>query len=76
MEWQALHQRNPKTVEKAARASMKIHIAAMMDFWNMGVLKLDCGNNIRQMALVEGFKTAFDFPPFVPTCLCPFFVVL
>ena len=63
--------RKPKTLEKVTRASMKIHGVAMMDFWNMGVLKLDCGNNIRQMALEQGLKTgrglktAFDFQGFV-----------
>ena len=33
---------------------MKKHVAAMVDFWNMGVPTLDYGNNIRQVALDEG----------------------
>ena len=72
-EWQALRQSDPKAVEKAARASMKINVAAMVDFWNMGVPTLDYGNNIRQVALEEGLETAFDFPGFVPAYIRPFF---
>ncbi len=72
-EWQAKRQSDPKVVETAARASMKIHVAAMVDFWNMGVPTLDYGNNIRQVALEEGLETAFDFPGFVPAYIRPLF---
>ncbi len=66
-------ERDPKAVEKAARASMKIHVAAMVDFWNMGVPTLDYGNNIRQVALDEGLENAFAFPGFVPAYIRPLF---
>ena len=72
-EWQAKRQSDPKVVETAARASMKIHVAAMVDFWKMGIPTLDYGNNIRQMALEEGLETAFDFPGFVPAYIRPLF---
>ena len=72
-EWQAKRQSDPKVVETAARASMKIHVTAMVDFWNMGVPTLDYGNNIRQVALEEGLETAFDFPGFVPAYIRPLF---
>ena len=49
-EWQAAQERDPGGVEKAARASMKIHVEAMVDFWNQGIPTLDYGNNIRQVA--------------------------
>ena len=53
-EWREKRESDPKAVERAARASMKTHVAAMVDFWNAGVPTLDYGNNIRQVALDEG----------------------
>ncbi len=72
-EWKARRESDPKAVEKAARASMKIHVAAMVDFWNAGVPTLDYGNNIRQVALDEGLENAFAFPGFVPAYIRPLF---
>ncbi len=72
-EWKAKRESDPKTVEKAARASMKTHVAAMVDFWNAGVPTLDYGNNIRQVALEEGLENAFAFPGFVPAYIRPLF---
>ncbi len=72
-EWREKRESDPKAVEKAARASMKIHVAAMVDFWNAGVPTLDYGNNIRQVALEEGLENAFDFPGFVPAYIRPLF---
>lgn len=72
-EWRAKQESDPKAVEAAARASMKIHVKAMVDFWNAGVPTLDYGNNIRQVALEEGLENAFDFPGFVPAYIRPLF---
>jgi urocanate hydratase len=72
-EWKAKRESDPKAVEKAARASMKTHVAAMVDFWNAGVPTLDYGNNIRQVALEEGLDNAFAFPGFVPAYIRPLF---
>lgn len=72
-EWRAKRESDPKAVEAAARASMKTHVAAMVDFWNAGVPTLDYGNNIRQVALDEGLENAFDFPGFVPAYIRPLF---
>ncbi|MPL88407.1 Urocanate hydratase [bioreactor metagenome] len=72
-EWRARQETEPKAVEQAARASMKAHVAAMVDFWNAGVPTLDYGNNIRQMALEEGLENAFAFPGFVPAYIRPLF---
>jgi urocanate hydratase len=69
----ALRETDPKSVEKAARASMKVHVAAMVDFWDAGVPTLDYGNNIRQVALEEGLANAFAFPGFVPAYIRPLF---
>ncbi|MEO0391269.1 MAG: urocanate hydratase [Pseudomonadota bacterium] len=72
-EWRDKRESDPKAVEAAARASMKAHVSAMVDFWNDGVPVLDYGNNIRQVALEEGLETAFDFPGFVPAYIRPLF---
>lgn len=75
-EWRAKRETDPKAVEKAARASMKVHVAAMVDFWNAGVPTLDYGNNIRQVALEEGLENAFAFPGFVPAYIRPLFAAV
>ena len=72
-EWRAKQETDPRAVEAAARASMKTHVAAMVDFWNAGVPTLDYGNNIRQVALEEGLDNAFAFPGFVPAYIRPLF---
>lgn len=72
-EWRAKQESDPKAVEKAARASMKVHVQAMVDFWNQGIPTLDYGNNIRQVALEEGLENAFAFPGFVPAYIRPLF---
>ncbi|MGJ8535592.1 MAG: urocanate hydratase [Parasphingopyxis sp.] len=71
--WREQRERDPKAVEKAARASMKTHVAAMVDFWKAGVPTLDYGNNIRQVAQEEGLEDAFAFPGFVPAYIRPLF---
>jgi len=64
--WKEMREMEPKLLEKAARASMKVQVAATVDFHKAGVPTVDYGNNIRQMALEEGLVDAFDFPGFVP----------
>ena len=58
-EWRARQETDPKAVEKAARAAMKTHVAAMVDFWNAGVPTVDYGNNIRQVAQEDLQKFEF-----------------
>ncbi|MGY6533642.1 urocanate hydratase [Glycocaulis sp.] len=72
-EWRAKQESDPQAVERAARASMKTHVAAMVAFHEAGVPTLDYGNNIRQMALEEGLENAFAFPGFVPAYIRPLF---
>ena len=72
-EWHSQQERAPATVEAAARASMKIHVQAMVDFWNQNIPTLDYGNNIRQVAKEEGLENAFAFPGFVPAYIRPLF---
>jgi urocanate hydratase len=72
-EWEEKRQSDPDAVEAAARASIKTHVQAMLDYWRMGVPTLDYGNNIRQVAKDQGLEHAFDFPGFVPAYIRPLF---
>lgn len=72
-DWRAKQETDPAAVEAAARHSMRAHVEAMVGFWNAGVPTLDYGNNIRQVALEEGFANAFAFPGFVPAYIRPLF---
>ncbi len=72
-QWKEQRASDPKTVEKAARASMRVQVEAMLEFWNRGIPTLDYGNNIRQVAKDEGLENAFDFPGFVPAYVRPLF---
>lgn len=71
--WKEKRESAPSEVEKAARASMKVHVAAMLDFHHAGIPTFDYGNNIRQVAKDEGLENAFDFPGFVPAYIRPLF---
>jgi urocanate hydratase len=72
-EWEQRRETDPKSVATAARKSMAEHVRAMLDFHRMGIPVVDYGNNIRQMALEEGVKDAFEFPGFVPAYIRPLF---
>ena len=72
-QWEERRLSDPKGVERAAKASMAEHVRAMLSYAHSGVPTVDYGNNIRQMALEEGVKDAFDFPGFVPAYIRPLF---
>ena len=72
-EWRDKITTEPKLVEREARSSIRIHVEAMVNFWNQGIPTLDYGNNIRQIAKDEGFTDAFAFPGFVPAYIRPQF---
>ncbi len=72
-EWQQQRAANPDAVAAAARASMAVHVRAMLEFHTQGIPTFDYGNNIRQEALNEGVADAFDFPGFVPAYVRPLF---
>ncbi|GAA0299048.1 urocanate hydratase [Sphingomonas oligophenolica] len=71
--WAATRESDPAAVARAAKASMAIHVRAMLDFWKAGVPTVDYGNNIRQVAFDEGVTDAFAFPGFVPAYIRPLF---
>ncbi|WP_084183093.1 urocanate hydratase [Nevskia soli] len=64
---------DPAGVVQAAKASMAVQVRAMLGFHALGIPTVDYGNNIRQMALEQGVKNAFDFPGFVPAYIRPLF---
>ena len=72
-QWLAEQKANPQKVRDAAKQSMRVHVEAMLAFEKQGIPTFDYGNNIRQMALDEGCKNAFDFPGFVPAYVRPLF---
>jgi urocanate hydratase len=60
-------------LREAAARSCAQHVQAMLDFQAAGVPTVDYGNNIRQVALDAGVKSAFAFPGFVPAYVRPLF---
>ena len=72
-QWQEGRASDPDAVAAAARASMAVHVRAMLAFHKAGIPTFDYGNNIRQEALNEGVANAFDFPGFVPAYVRPLF---
>ncbi|MBX9746924.1 MAG: urocanate hydratase [Hyphomonadaceae bacterium] len=71
--WVQTRAQNPEAVAEAARASMAVHVKAMLEFHKMGIPVVDYGNNIRQVAKDEGVENAFDYPGFVPAYVRPLF---
>ncbi|MFF3024041.1 urocanate hydratase [Gottfriedia sp. NPDC057948] len=72
-EGKKLRAENPDEVIKRAKHSMAVHVEAILAMQQRGALAFDYGNNIRQVALDEGVKNAFDFPGFVPAFIRPLF---
>ncbi|MCF6292607.1 MAG: urocanate hydratase [Robiginitomaculum sp.] len=72
-QWEDAKINDPKSVDRAARESMRVQVAAMLAFHGQGIPTFDYGNNIRQMAFDEGLEKAFDFPGFVPEYIRPLF---
>lgn len=68
-----MREQDQTAVVKAAKQSMVLQVTAMLALQQAGSATLDYGNNIRQMALEEGVKNAFDFPGFIPAYLRPLF---
>ena len=57
----------------AAAQGCAVQVRAMLQFQAMGIPTVDYGNNIRQVALDQGVKNAFDLPGFVPAYIRPMF---
>jgi urocanate hydratase len=72
-QWEAAQKSDPKSIEIAAKESIKRHVTAMLELHKRGIPTVDYGNNIRQVAKDEGIADAFDFPGFVPAYIRPLF---
>ena len=72
-QWFQRRKADPAGTARAAKASMRDHVEAMLAFHAQGIPTFDYGNNIRQMAKDEGLANAFDFPGFVPAYVRPLF---
>ena len=72
-QWEERRASDPKGVERAAKRRWANMCARCSTLHTRGVPTVDYGNNIRQMALDEGVKDAFDFPGFVPAYIRPLF---
>ncbi|WP_164085487.1 MULTISPECIES: urocanate hydratase [Virgibacillus] len=68
-----LRKKDPKAYEEKAKATMGVHVQAMLDFQASGSEVFDYGNNIRAYAKETGVENAFDFPGFVPAYIRPLF---
>jgi urocanate hydratase len=65
--------KKPAEFTERARASMALHVAAMVGFMDKGAEVFDYGNSIRGEAQTAGYTRAFDFPGFVPAYIRPLF---
>ena len=70
---EVLRTENPEEYVRKSKVSMAVHVQAMLDMQKEGAIAFDYGNNIRQVALDEGVKDAFNFPGFVPAYIRPQF---
>ncbi|GGN67494.1 urocanate hydratase [Actinoplanes lobatus] len=63
----------PDEFTDRSRASMAVHVEAMVGFQDAGAEVFDYGNSIRGEAKLAGYERAFDFPGFVPAYIRPLF---
>jgi urocanate hydratase len=66
-------ERHPDEYVRLARASIAVHVQAMLDFVRLGSYVFDYGNNLRGEALEAGVEDAFTYPGFVPAYIRPLF---
>ena len=69
----SLREKDPAEYVKRSKASMAVHVRAMLEMMDRGAVTFDYGNNIRQVAKDEGVENAFSFPGFVPAYIRPQF---
>ncbi|MBI2537116.1 MAG: urocanate hydratase [Gemmatimonadetes bacterium] len=64
---------DPEEYIRRSRASMAVHVRAMLALMRRGAVTFDYGNNIRTQAKDAGVADAFDIPGFVPEYIRPLF---
>jgi urocanate hydratase len=69
----ALRAADPTRYVQRSRASVAVHVRAMLEFRRRGAIVFDYGNNIRHEAREAGVADAFDIPGFVPEFIRPMF---
>jgi urocanate hydratase len=69
----ALRTSDPDEYLRRSRATVALHVRAMLDFRKRGSIVFDYGNNIRWEAKQTGVDDAFDIPGFVPEYIRPLF---
>jgi len=69
----ALRRADPDEYLRRSRASIAIHVRAMLELRRRGAVTFDYGNNIRTEARDQGVADAFDIPGFVPEYIRPLF---
>ncbi|NGM82437.1 urocanate hydratase [Paenibacillus sp. 7124] len=72
-EGEVLRKQNPELYVRKSKASMALHVQAILEMQDKGAVAFDYGNNIRQVAFNEGVTDAFTFPGFVPAYIRPQF---
>jgi urocanate hydratase len=72
-DWHTYAETKPEEFTDRARASMALHVEAMVGFMDAGAEVFDYGNSIRGEAKLAGYARAFDFPGFVPAYIRPLF---
>ena len=72
-DWHHERERDPAGFTERARASMAVHVEAMVGFLDAGAEVFDYGNSLRSEALEGGCGRAFDYPGFVPAYIRPLF---
>jgi urocanate hydratase len=68
-----LRQKNPDEYLRRSRATVAIHVRALLEFRKRGSIVFDYGNNIRWEAQQNGVPEAFEIPGFVPEFIRPLF---
>ena len=69
----ALRESDPAGYIAKSKASMAVHVNAMLEMKANGAITFDYGNNIRAFAKEAGCENAFDIKGFVPEYIRPLF---
>ncbi len=68
-----LRRSDPAEFTRRARASMAVHVEAMVGFLDAGAEVFDYGNSLRAEAELGGYDRAFAYPGFLPAYIRPLF---
>jgi urocanate hydratase len=69
----ALRASDPEEYLRRARASIVVHVEALLEYVRRGAYVFDYGNNLRGEAREAGLTQAFSYPGFVPAYIRPLF---